>query len=202
MQLWGLHQCSTRPHPRAEGTRALLINQQPKVFQAPLIISLANNSDDDTFCATRRTVFCRRVPASPACFPWAGGNTSVLEDGFNAATGSAGAVLVSRSGNLDATSAYGYKYSIDFVGPAVRGDMDLRLLIALVATDADENATGVHDVVFDGLGQESSVVVTLPGGLYTGTFIDATVALTYEISCTKLGRRIVVWVCRRCTPGG
>lgn len=56
--------------------------------------------------------------------------------------------------------------------------MNLRLLIARAAAGVDADTTGVHDVVFSGLGQESSVVVTLSGALENVSFADAIVQLT------------------------
>lgn len=67
-----------------------------------------------------------RIPDTAECFPWEAGSTSVLEAGFDDVTGEAGSVLVSRTGDETATSAYGYSYGFDFAGTAVRGDMDLR----------------------------------------------------------------------------
>lgn len=81
-------------------------------------------------------------------------------------------------GSLNATSAYGYTYEIDYAGSAVRGNMNLRLLMARAAAEVDTNTTGVHDVVFSGLGQESSVVITLSGALDNASFVDAIVQLT------------------------
>lgn len=68
----------------------------------------------------------KRVPDTVECFPWDDGSASVLETRFDDVTGSSGSVLVSRTGDASAISAYGYTYDIDFVGTAVRGDMDLR----------------------------------------------------------------------------
>lgn len=60
----------------------------------------------------------------------------------------------------------------------MRGNMNLRLLIAQAAADTSEDETGVHKVVFNGLGQESSVAVSLLGGLENVSFVDAIVKLT------------------------
>lgn len=63
------------------------------------------------------------------CFPWDDGSASALETRFDDVTGSAGSVLVRRTGDASATSSYGYSYDIDFVGTTVRGDMDLRYIV-------------------------------------------------------------------------
>lgn len=119
-----------------------------------------------------------RIPDSAACFPWSDGNISNLESGFDEATGSTGEVLVSRTGDMDAISAYGYTYIFDFVGSAVRGDMDVRLLIAQEAADDETYANGVVEVVFEGLGEESSVDARLDSNLDNATFTDAIVEFT------------------------
>lgn len=116
-----------------------------------------------------------RVPNTPECFSWTEGNTSILERGFDVATSAPGSVLVSRSGHLNATSAYGYTYNIDFVGQAVRGDMDMRLLVAETTVDGD--FAGDVDAVFNGLGESSSVEASLSGDLDNVTYTDATVQL-------------------------
>lgn len=123
-------------------------------------------------------IFGRRVPDTAACFPWNNGSTAVLEEGFNNAIGSAGAVLVSRTGNMDTISAYGYSYEVDFVGSAVRGDMDLRLLIGQEAVDDEAHVTGVSEVVFNGLGDKSSLNISLARNLDSVTFSDALVEFT------------------------
>ena len=120
-------------------------------------------------------VYDRRIPDTAACFPWYGGSTTVLEEGFYEATQAEGAVLVSRKGGMTATSAYEYTYKIDFAGSTVRGDMDLRLLIARKERDGAPNITGSSDVVFYGLGDESSVEVTLASDLDNAAFTDAIV---------------------------
>lgn len=102
----------------------------------------------------------------------------MLEDGLDEVVGVAGSVLVTRTGDGGATSAYGYSYDVDFAGPAVRGDMDLRLLIAQDAVDEGDNPTGGSEVVFDGLGDASSVEVTLSTDLSNVTFTDAIVEFT------------------------
>lgn len=79
---------------------------------------------------------------------------------------------------MNATSAYGYTYGIDYAGTAVRGDMDLRLLIAQEAADDETYVTGLSEVVFDGLGEETSVEVTLSSDLDNATFTDAIVEFT------------------------
>lgn len=71
-----------------------------------------------------------RIPntAASECFPWDGaiGTATDLQAEFNAITPSTGSVVVRRTGDKTATSAYGYNYDIDFAGVEVRGDMDLR----------------------------------------------------------------------------
>lgn len=114
-----------------------------------------------------------RIPDSATCYPWVSGNTSDLEEGFDEAAGATGSVLVTRIGDLSATSAYGYTYGIDFVGTAVRGDMDVRLLIAQAAGENKEYSTGISEVVFEGLGDETSVEVTVSSNLDNATFTDA-----------------------------
>lgn len=107
-----------------------------------------------------------------------GGNTLDLEEGFDEVAGATGSVLVSRVGDLSATSAYGYTYGIDFVGTAVRGDMDVRLLIARAAEENEQYSTGISEVVFDGLGDEASVEVTVSSNLDNATFTDAIIEFT------------------------
>lgn len=120
----------------------------------------------------------RRIPDTAACFPWNDGSTAILEEGFDNAIDSAGAVLVSRTGNMDAISAYGYSYEINFVGSAVRGDMDLRLLTGREAMDDEAYVSGGSEVVFNGLGDKSSLNVTLASNLDSVTFTDAMVEFT------------------------
>lgn len=120
----------------------------------------------------------RRIPDTAACFPWSDGSASVLEASFDEVTGSTGSVLVGRTGNMNATSAYGYKYDIDFVGSAVRGDMDVRLLIAQEAVTDGDYAAGGSEVVFDGLGEESSTEISISSDLDNTTFTDAIVEFT------------------------
>ena len=102
----------------------------------------------------------------------------MLEASFDEVTGSTGSVLVGRKGNMNATSAYGYKYDIDFVGSAVRGDMDVRLLIAQEAITAGDYVAGGSEVVFDGLGEESSAEISISSNLDNTTFTDAIVEFT------------------------
>lgn len=67
-----------------------------------------------------------RIPAN-ACFPWDDGATDTvgtLKDDIDAIT--SGSVVVTKTGDMTATSAYGYTYDIDFEGDETRGDMDLR----------------------------------------------------------------------------
>ncbi|CAM9781211.1 unnamed protein product, partial [Ectocarpus sp. 13 AM-2016] len=120
-----------------------------------------------------------RVPDTAECFPWEAGSTSVLEAGFDDIIGEAGSVHVSRTGDETATSAYGYTYGIDFAGTAVRGDMDLRLLIAQETLDGEDYASDVSAVVFDGLGESSNIEVTLNDDLDNAGFADAIIGLTY-----------------------
>lgn len=79
---------------------------------------------------------------------------------------------------MNATSAYGYKYEIDFVGSAVRGNMDLRLLIAQEAVSDGGYLAGGSEVVFDGLGEESSIEISVSSDLDNTTFTDAIVEFT------------------------
>lgn len=123
-------------------------------------------------------VYDHRVPHTAACFPWNNGSTAVLEEGFNNAIGTAGAVLVRRTGNMDAISAYGYSYEVDFVGSAVRGDMDLKLLIGQEAVDDEAYVTGVSEVVFNGLGDKSSLNITRASNLDSVAFSDTVVQFT------------------------
>lgn len=59
-----------------------------------------------------------------------GGTIATLQDSFDAITGvAAGSVVVTRTGDETATSAFGYTYDIDFAGADVRGDMDLRCVV-------------------------------------------------------------------------
>lgn len=118
----------------------------------------------------------RRIPDRPACFSWAEGNASVLQEGFDLATSSPGSVLVSRSGDLSPTSAYGFTYDIDFSGEAVRGDMDLRLLVS--GASANEEFVGGFEEMFSGLGSSSSVEAALSANLDSVNFTDAVVELT------------------------
>lgn len=102
----------------------------------------------------------------------------MLEASFDEVTGSTGSVLVSRTGNMNATSAYGYKYDIDFVGSTVRGDMDVRLLVAQEAGTDEEYVAGGSEVVFDGLGEESSAEISISSDQDNTTFTDAIVEFT------------------------
>lgn len=61
----------------------------------------------------------------------------------------------------------------------MRGNMNLRLLIAQASADTDEDTTGLHKVVFTGLGQESNVAVSLSGGLENASFVDAIIKLKW-----------------------
>lgn len=47
-----------------------------------------------------------------------------MKDDIDAIT--SGSVVVTKTGDMTATSAYGYTYDIDFEGDETRGDMDLR----------------------------------------------------------------------------
>lgn len=110
------------------------IRRQPFIIpQRPLSVTVTTTSSLRAtltaiiICLRRQTTLSlNRVPDTTECFPWDDGSTSALETRFGDITGSAGSVLVSRTGDGTATSAYGYNYSIDFVGTAVRGNMDLR----------------------------------------------------------------------------
>lgn len=71
-----------------------------------------------------------RVPDTPECFPWAGGAVDTLQNIFNAIDEVAdNSVIVTRTGDETATSAFGYTYDIAFAGADVRGDMDLRCVV-------------------------------------------------------------------------
>lgn len=122
--------------------------------------------------------YMSRVPDSATCFPWVSGDTSDLEEGFDEAAGTDGSIVISRTGDLSATSAYGYTYGIDFVGTAVRGDMDVRLLIARAAVDDEQYSTGTSEVVFEGLGDETAVAVMVSSNLDNATFTDAIIEFT------------------------
>lgn len=78
---------------------------------------------------------------------------------------------------MSATSSYGYLYSIDFSGEAVRGDMDMRLLTARKALDNRGFASGGSEVVFTGLGDIGNVKFSLSSDLDNATFMDAIVKL-------------------------
>ena len=79
---------------------------------------------------------------------------------------------------MNATSAYGYKYDIDFVGSAVRGDMDVRLLIAQEAVTDEDYVAGGSEVAFNGLGEESNAEISMSSDLDNSTFTDAIVEFT------------------------
>lgn len=135
-----------------------------------------------------------RIPDTPTCLSWTGGNASSLQQGFDHATPSPGSVLVSRSGDLSAVSAFGYKYGIDFAGDSVRGNMDLRLLIPQISVDQEIN--GALETMFRGFGGPSSVEATLSLNLDNVTFTDAIVQLRQDprdIRRERVARS--AWVC-------
>lgn len=119
-----------------------------------------------------------RVPDNAECFPWKNGSALDLEAGFNEATGLTGSVQVSRTGDMDTISAYGYTYDIGFVGTAVRGNMDAWLLTLQEAVEDGGYNTGGNEVVFDGLGEPSSAEISLSSNLKNTTFTDAIVKFT------------------------